>query len=165
MTRRLRASIAAVLAAGLLAGPLSACAPEPDDVAGSPEKGQNPDEKSWSEPETPFDPSVKSTDIPDDFPAEFPIPDDATVDDAGARSETEWFVVFRAADPEAADALWDAIVADGSFIVDDDAPTDDGGRTATLTGAGLSVFALTIPQEDGSVLLSYDLSSGDDSAE
>ncbi|GAA2181899.1 hypothetical protein GCM10009847_25350 [Leucobacter tardus] len=163
-----RANALSVLAlAGLLAVALSACAPEPDEIAGAPEKGTPaPEATSWTEPETEFDPNVKSTDLPDGFPSEaFPVPDGATVDDAGARSEFEWFVVFSAADGEAADALWNQIIDDGDFSVDDESRNDDGGRSALLINAELTVSATTIPDTDGSVLLSYDLSSADDSAE
>lgn len=155
------------LVAGLLGASLAGCAPEPDEVAGAPEKGSPaPEESSWSEPETEFDPNVKSTELPDGFPsAAFPLPEDATIDDAGARSEFEWYVVLRAANGTQADALWDRIIEDGAYAVDDESQNDDGGRSALLTNDELTVSATTIPEADGSVLLSYDLSSGDPDAE
>ncbi len=152
---------AAGAALGLAVG-LSGCAPEPSEIAGQPEKGAevtNP-ESSWGEPTEAFDATEKTTELPMSFPREqFPIPEDAVIDDTGARGETAWFVVLRAPDSAAAGELWAQIIALGGFTESENADTPEGGRSAVLTNATLNVTALTIPQEDGAVLLSYDLIS------
>lgn len=154
--------LAAFLAAGLLLG-ATACAPEPgDSVAGKPDKGAetaNP-ESSWSEPTSEFDAEAKTTELPKGFPsAEFPLPPGAIIDDAGARGDTAWFVVLRATDEAAAAQLWEEILSLGNLVESDRVETAEGGIAATLTGATMLVTAVTIPQSDGSVLLSYDLVS------
>ena len=73
--------------------------------------------------------------------------------------------MLRAADGTQADALWDQIIEDGTYAVDEESQNDDGGRSALLINDELTVSATTIPEDDGSVLLSYDLSSGDPDAE
>ncbi len=157
--------LSALLATGLLLG-ATACAPEPgDSVAGQSEKGAesaNP-ESSWSEPTSEFDAEAKSTELPAGFPSEeFPLPPGAVIDDAGARSETTWFVVLRAADEAEAKLRWDEIVSLGNLVESDRVETAEGGIAATLTGAGLVITAVTVPQSDGAVLLSFDLASRGD---
>ena len=100
----------------------------------------------------------KTSELPASFPAaSFAIPDGGVIDDAGERSATSWFVVLRAKDAAGASALWDAVVAGSGFTVTDAAETPEGGTSAVLTNAALSVTALTVPDADGSVLLSYDI--------
>lgn len=160
MTRTIRAA-AGVLALGLLVGPLAGCAPEPGTVRPDgtdlTEKVE-PEGGSWPEanPDEVFE---KSQELPADFPAEFVIPEGAVIDDAGSRAVGSWFVVLRASDAAVASALWDGVVAGGGFAVADETETGDGGRAATLTSATLSVAAVTLPSEDGGVLLSYDITS------
>ncbi|MBK0418028.1 hypothetical protein JD276_03130 [Leucobacter sp. CSA1] len=154
------ARLAAAATGVALALCLAACAPEPGDVAGAPDKGsETPNgESSWGETGS-EDLAPKQTEIPQSFPRDaFPIPEGAVVDDTGERSADQWFVVLRAADPADADALWSEIVAAGGFSVGDEQETVEGGRIATLESATLSVQAITIPQSDDSMLLSFDLS-------
>ena len=164
----LRIAATGLASATLLFG-LTACAPEPGETGTTGQeakermeqeesgKGGDAGTGSWPE-ENPEDVSDKHTDLPETFPGEaFPIPEGATIDDTGERAEGQWFVVLRAADAAAADALWNEVVAGGGFAVADETETAEGGRAATLTTPGYSVGALTFPQEDGSVLLSYDI--------
>ncbi|CAG7618030.1 hypothetical protein ACFPZL_08580 [Leucobacter soli] len=158
------------LAVPVLALTLSACAPEPGSVSWD-ENGSGPtatdegkqitgdDESGWGGANDQEDPELKHAELPDGFPsADFPLPEDAVLDDAGARDPGTWFVVLRAADASQADDWWDRIVSDGSFTVRKAEKTDDGGRSAILVGPDLHASALTLAQDDGSVLLSYDLS-------
>jgi len=143
---------------GILAASLVACAPEP--MAGSHVKGQDipEDERSWSQIDDQDDPSLKSTELPEGFPeADFVLPEDAVIDDAGARGDRAWFVVLKAADTESANAWWDQVIHAGGFVVRDEETGDDGSLSATLASNQLTVAALSIPREDGSVLLSYDI--------
>ncbi|MGK0716226.1 hypothetical protein ACR5KS_09210 [Leucobacter sp. W1153] len=144
----------------LLALSLAGCAPESAEIAGQPEKGSetvNP-ESSWSQPTDDFDPAVKTTELPETFPSDqFPLPADAVIDDAGSRGESAWFVVLRAPDATQAAVFWSEIVALGGFTESDVSEVPEGGRAATLSSAVLSAVAITIPQEDGSVLLSFDI--------
>lgn len=57
----------------------------------------------------------------------------------------------------AAQTQWDAIISESSFEVVDPVETTEGGISATLRSVMLTVQAVTIPQDDGSVLLSYDI--------
>ena len=144
----------------ILALSVAGCAPEPAEIAGQPEKGSettNP-ESSWSQPTDDFDADAKTTELPDTFPREqFPLPAEAVIDDAGARGDSAWFVVLRAADATEAAVFWSEIVALGGFTESDVSETSEGGRASTLSSAALSVVAVTIPQDDGTVLLSFDL--------
>ncbi|WP_162903700.1 hypothetical protein [Leucobacter sp. wl10] len=117
------------------------------------------DEESWPERD-PEGGTPKQTEIPPSFPSgSFAMPPGAVIDDAGERSSTRWFVVLRAGDAAAADAQWQAVIDANGFAVADTAETPEGGVSARLSSAGLTVDALTLPQPDGSVLLSYDLSA------
>lgn len=160
MTHKMRAT-AAVLALGLLLAPLSGCAPEPGTV--NPDgrdltEKVEPEGGSWQE-ENPDEVFDKQVELPADFPAAFVLPEGAVIDDAGLRGVDSWFVVLRAEDQPAADALWDAVVSSGGFTVSDETETGDGGRAATLTGTGLEVAAVTLPTDSAGVLLSYDLTA------
>ena len=157
---RIASPIAGVIALGLLIAPLTGCAPEPGTV--SPDGSDltekvEPEGGSWAE-ENPDEVYAKDTQLPEGFPAGFVLPEGSVIDDAGSRGYGSWYVVLRAADAEAAETLWDAIVSEGGFTVSDDAATGDGGRSATLTTAAMTVQAVTMPAEDGDgTLLSYDL--------
>lgn len=169
---RAQRALFAVCAGALLALPLTACAPEPgtdtgntipESVAGIGGKegaasdGKGGDGESWPERDTSAE-LPKSTTLPDSFPVEqFRLPDGVIVDDAGARSDTAWFVVLRAQDATVADALWNEIIARNGFTAAETTATAEGGVSAQLTGAGVSALGITIPQEDGQVLLSYDI--------
>lgn len=146
----------------LLAMSLAGCAPEPTEIAGQPAKGaETPNsENSWSEPTEEFDAAVKSTELPETFPGDaFTLPANAVIDDVGARGDTAWFIVLRASDAVAAELQWQEIVSMGAFTESGTAETSEGGRAATLSSTSLTVTALTIPQDDGSVLLSFDLTA------
>ncbi|WP_125099218.1 hypothetical protein [Leucobacter chromiireducens] len=169
---RPRRALLALCAGALIALPLTACAPEPgtdtggtipESVAGAGGKdseskpGAGDSESSWSEQDVPED-LPKSTTLPESFPsAQFAIPDGAVIDDAGSRSDTSWFVVLRAADAATADTLWAGIISANGFAEADSAETAEGGMSAQLTGEGVSALGLTIPQDDGQVLISYDI--------
>lgn len=166
--RSAKQAAATALVCGLFVGSLVGCAPEPgvndvDDtdsgiVSPDPAEKQEPEGGSWPE-ENPPEVFEKKQDIPDDFPETFVVPVDAVVDDAGTRGYGVWFLVLRAEDEAAANALWDAIVTDSGFVVSDESETTEGGRAATLTSDALAVQALTMPDADGSVLLSYDITA------
>lgn len=148
----------AVVASLLLACGLSACAPEP--MAGSHVKGEDPapEDQSWSQVDDPNDPALKSAELPEGFPSdEFALPDDAILDDAGPRGDRVWFVVLNAADETQADSWWDEIIEVNGFVVRDAEDGEAGSRSATLATDSLTAEALGIPQPDGRVLLSYDL--------
>ncbi|MFC5338245.1 hypothetical protein [Leucobacter denitrificans] len=152
---------AGVLALGLLVLPLTACAEEPGAVGTGdpvPTEKQEPEGGSWPA-ENPDEVFEKSQEIPEDFPAEFVIPEGATIDDVGSRGFGTWYLVLRAEDQEASDAIWESIVTNSGFTVTDDAETVEGGRMATLESGALSASAMTIPGEDGSVLMSYDITA------
>lgn len=119
--------------------------------------GRNDGEERWTGG-VPDEALEKTTELPASFPAaSFVIPDGSVIDDAGERSATSWFVVLRAKDAAGASALWNAVVAGSGFTVTDAAETPEGGTSAVLTSAALSVSALTLPEADGSVLISYDV--------
>lgn len=156
MQSRTHELLAAVAAGALLLG-LAGCAPEP---GGSPGTGaeQGPREDSWADGDS-AEQSGKSTEIPESFPEEsFALPQDAVVDDVGEREEGgAWFVVLRAESADAADRLWAEVIADNDLVLSEETETSDGGVSAVLESRALVAAALSIPQEDGSVLLSYDL--------
>lgn len=163
-TRPVRPGLTMALAAALVLG-FSGCAPEPadpagtGDVAGQPTKGkgEGQSESSWGQPTDGAPLPEKSTELPEGFPRDrFPIPVGAQIDDTGERPDA-WFLVLRAPDAAAAEAMWNEVIANGGFEVNESSDTPDGGRSASLVGGGLAVLALTIPQDDGTVLLSYDL--------
>ncbi|WP_200328868.1 hypothetical protein [Leucobacter sp. L43] len=116
-------------------------------------------EGGWPQQGDPQDTS-KSTTLPASFPvADFVVPDGARIDDAGERSASEWYLVLTAEDRAAADALWQSIVSASGFAESERSETGDGGVAATLTHGTLSVTALQIPQKNGSVLLSFDITA------
>ncbi|WP_053385890.1 hypothetical protein [Leucobacter japonicus] len=113
---------------------------------------------SWEEIGVPGGGDGKSAELPASFPkTQFVVPAGATVDDAGERSASAWFVVLRAPNRTGADALWQGVITQSGFTVSTSEETGDDGISAHLDGAGLSVDALLIPNADGAVLLSYEL--------
>lgn len=166
MSQRTRA--AALLTAALIVLPLSACAPEPgtgsvpEEVAGSGGKDTGDGETDengagWGEQDAATE-LPKATTLPDSFPKDrFAVPDGAVIDDAGERTETSWFVVLRAAEAATADVLWQAIIVNNELTAGETVTTAEGGVSAQLSGAGVTALGMTIPQPDGSVLLSYDV--------
>ena len=160
MSRTKTRAAAAAIALTLLALPLAGCAPEPGSVrpdGSSLEEKHEPDGESWPE-KNPDEAYEKQQELPADFPAAFVVPEGAAVDDAGSRAPGSWYLVLRADSAEAADALWDEVVSAGSFEARDAEGSGDA-RSATLVGGGLEVAALTLPGEDGAVLLSYDITA------
>ena len=147
---------------------LAACAPEPGAGSGSQDKPGNSSTKggggdasgsSWSKPKHEPDITKQKT-LPSGFPKDaFAIPAGAKIDDAGERGPGVWFVVLSAKDRAAADALWAQVISTNGFAEQDATATPEGGRSATLSNTRLSVQALTLPGDDGAVLLSYDLST------
>ncbi len=128
--------------------------PTPDDGK-TPEQGSG--EGSWGGSGQDDDPA-KNIQLPRGFPNEdFVLPKGATIDDTGEREPGNWFVVLRAADAAQAELWWKRIIRKNGFTATSSERTDDGGRSATLRSAALTVDALTIVQDDGSVLLNYDL--------
>lgn len=139
------------------AGDSSAKPAPTDDLAG---KGGTTDGESWPEQDDPAA-EQKTTALPASFPSDrFAVPAGAAVDDTGERSTTEWFLVLRAANQSDADQLWQSVISGSGFTATEITAGADGSQTATLTRAGLAAVAVTIPQSDGSVLLSYDLTAG-----
>ena len=145
----------------VLAVGLAACAPEPgqgNDPGTSPGSGEGTGSGSGGDTSDQDDPGLKAHELPAGFPSDnFAIPEDAVIDDAGERGPGSWYVVLRADDAPQADDWWTQIAGSSGFEVRGEEPSDDGGRSAKLISPNLSVLALTIPQADGSVLLSYDL--------
>lgn len=161
---RPRALLAAALA-GLLAVSLSSCAPEPDEIAGATTKeqiakGKTPDD-AGQRAEVPDEALQKQATLPAGFPSNsFPLPNGAVIDDAGERGAGVWFVVLRAKDAVQASTQWSAIISDGGFeLTDAQGDPASANASATLRNDKLDVFALMLPQDDGSVLLSYDLTA------
>lgn len=161
-------ALTAAVALSLLALPLAGCAPEPGTVRadgtsatekpdGTPltEKTE-PEHGNWQEP-NPEEALQKQQELPAGFPEAFTLPSGAQIDDAGERSPGSWYVVLKAQDQPAADALWEAVITTNSLATSEESETSDG-RSATLSGPGLRVMALTLPDDDGGVLLSYDVS-------
>lgn len=137
---------------------LVACAPEPGNEAGAIDKDTQTvsPETSWGDQVEPEEDLV--TTLPDSFPtASFLLPQGAEIFNAGTRSENQWFVVLHAADQAQADLIWASVISQNSFAVSDEVATTEGGQAANLTSQKLQVAAMTIPQSNGSVLLSYDL--------
>jgi hypothetical protein len=153
----LKPLVGAGAAAALMFG-LVACAPEPGEAAGSidKEKQTTSPETEWGGQDQPEE--VLQTTLPESFPVDmFVAPAGSEVYNTGERGADQWFLVLRAADAVAATTTWDAIVATNGFVITDQVETTEGGVSATLSTATLTVQALTIPQNDGSVLLNYDL--------
>lgn len=146
----------APLAALFLVFGVAACAPE--EVAGSVDK-----ESETTSPETKWEVddtagSERNATLPDSFPSElFALPADATIYNAGERNSDEWFLVLNAVDATAAQSLWASIIELNGFAVSDELETTEGGTAATLAQGPLMIQAMTLPNEDGSVLLSYDV--------
>lgn len=162
ITRRLIATAAAV---PVLVIALAGCAPEPtagvpETIAGAPEKGaETQDGSGWAEATDPNDPSLRSVELPADFPTDaFTLPADAVIYDAGS-ARGGWFVVLRAADSAQADVWWAQVAETNGLTVSEEVENpSDGSRSATLTGATMSAIAALVPEaSDDSVLLSYDL--------
>ena len=157
---------AAVLALGLLVAPLAGCAPEPgasgsegpEGPGSAPTEKQEPEGGSWPA-ENPDEVYDKHQEIPEDFPEAFVIPEGAEIDNVGTRGHGTWYLVLRAADEDEAAVLWDEVVAAGSFVQSDGMETTEGGIAATLSSGELTVDAMTLPEADGTVLVSYDITS------
>lgn len=161
MNRTSRSATGAALALSLLLLPLAGCAPEPGPAGTGepvPTEKQPPEGDSWPE-ENPDEVFEKHQDIPDDFPESFLIPEGTSIDDVGSRGYGTWYLVLRADTENAASTLWDEVVAGGDFTVSEESTTVEGGKTATLANGQLSVLAVTMPSDDDSVLLSYDITS------
>lgn len=148
----------AIVAAAALTLSLASCAPEPgDDIAGAPDKSGEGSSESWTA-ENPDGVGEKKTELPASFPKDsFVLPEGAVIDDTGERSGGSWFVVLRAEDLDAGAMLWTRVINLGGFTASDVTAGENRETVATLTNPTLSVSALMIPQEDGSVLLSYDI--------
>ena len=161
LSRFLPRSVSRLLALGaagaLLLGAVG-CAPEPGEEAGSIDKETQTvsPETEWGGQDVPEE-DLKTT-LPESFPGTaFVIPTGTTVYNAGEKSPDTWFVVLTADSVTAAKLLWDSIIAESGFEVVDTVETTEGGTSATLHNVQLSVQAVTIPQADGTVLLSYDV--------
>lgn len=143
--------------AAILALSLAACAPEP--MLGNNDKhseSEQQSESSWGESSD--QDYVPTTELPESFPLDlFVLPDDLRITDAGERGPDQWFLVVLVDGDQAADALWKQIIENNGLTSHDEIETSEGGLSATLLSAGLTVQALTIPQSDGSVQLNYDL--------
>ena len=145
------------IAALMLVFGTAACAPEP--VAGSVDKEAETTspETEWATDDTAG--TERTATLPESFPSEFfKLPTDATIYNAGERNSEQWFVVLKTTDTATGDALWSSIIELNAFAVADETETSEGGVAATLSQGPLTVQAMTIPNADGSVLLSYDVS-------
>lgn len=132
--------------------------PDADALTGRNGKlGADPGGASWPELNSATE-LPKAHTIPPGFPVEsLVLPDGASIDDAGQRSSSEWFVVLRAPDLASAGTLWSEIIEASGLVLESEVPTTGNGISAELGGDTVAVQALTIPQDDGSVLLSYDV--------
>lgn len=153
-----RLTLTLALTTVLLGFGLAGCAPEAGDVAGTTEKDVqtiNPESEASEREVTEYE---YTTDIPESFPTdEFSIPQDAVILDIGESGVDQWFVVLHAPDNSAAETWWNEIIETNALSVSDESETQEGGAHAFLTGVTLQVEALTIPQSDESVQLSYSL--------
>ncbi|GEM_PF-1570606 len=160
--RNYRSRIVGAYLVGTLALGLAACAPEPDLQPGT-EAGHTDKDSQTVNPETSWgNQSVPETEaqttLPESFPsASFALPDGATIINTGERGTGQWFVVLRAKDDAQAQEWWQSVISSSGFEANDEGETTEGGIVATLQNPSLSVQAMTIPQADGSVQLSYDL--------
>lgn len=152
LQKRLRvAAVGAAIGAAFSLG-LAGCTGEAEEAT-----PQVDGESSWGTT-APEEADELQTELEAGFPVEaFPVPDDAVIYDNGERGEGQWFLVLQASDETEAEHIWDAVIAGGEFEVSDEEETAEGGVAATLTSDLLLATALTIPFEDGSVLLNYDL--------
>lgn len=159
-SRGIRGAAAAAAALSLLFG-LAACAPEDAPVAG--QGGKDADasqqESSWSEPDPGFEAEQRQTELPESFPRdEFPLPEGAVISDTGER-DGGWFLVLVAESEADSQVLWETVIASAGLVAQGEpAETTEGGIALDFEAPGLRVFALTIPQPDGTVLLNYELS-------
>src|SRR5690606_28358479 len=113
-------------------------------------------ETEWGGQDVPE--GVLQTSLPESVPSTaFIIPSGATVYNAGEKGPDTWFVVLSADSVTAAQLMWDSIIAESDFELVDTVETTEGGTSATLHNTQLSVQAVTIPQPDGTVLLSFDV--------
>lgn len=151
-------SVLATLAAATLVLSAVGCAPEPGDAAGQTDKDSqtiNP-ETEWGGGTVIEEELV--TDLPASFPSEqFALPDAAVIYNAGERGTDQWFVVFTANSADEADLLWNEIIEVNELQVSNEEQAVEGGTHATLMNSALEVDALTIPQEDGTVQMSYSI--------
>ncbi|MBC9954518.1 hypothetical protein ICM05_07655 [Leucobacter sp. cx-42] len=152
--RDTRRAIAVVAAGAIAFGALTGCAPEPEIDAPDDLTTQIEDETKWPELDKETE---KVTVLPADFPETFPVPESAKIYDVGSRNAGTWFLVLVAQNAAEAETLWQQVITDGSFEVADAAETTEGGTSATLTSDDASVDAMTLPQEDGTVLMNYDI--------
>lgn len=157
LARRL---LGAALITGLIVVPLSGCAPEPGDAqpgGGKPSltEKQEPEGESWPE-KAPAEAYEKQVEVPADFPAEFVIPEGAVVDNVGVRDTGTWFLVLRAEDETAGNALWESVIQAAGFTSNEGPEPIEGGKTATLSSPALEVEATMFP-EGSQMLLSYDI--------
>ena len=150
---RTRTLASSLIVGSALVLALTACAPEP---VGPAEGAEGQDESSWQGVEDV--PEELETNLVESFPVdEFPIPDGAEVYDNGERNQDEWFLVLNAEDADAAETLWEDVISAGEFSVEDFEEDSEIGASASLNNGALNVGALTAPQGDGSVLLSYEI--------
>lgn len=86
----------------------------------------------------------KSHDLPATFPLEaVPIPPDSIIDDAGERSETEWFVVVRTTSLAAANEVVRSITQAGDFTLESEEVNDDGGLSQEFVSERARISSLT----------------------
>jgi hypothetical protein len=153
-------TLVTLAAAAALTLGLTGCAPEISDAAGQTGKGEetiNP-ETEWGGRE--LSEEQPETTLPESFPIDrFAVPDGAVIENTGETSESSWFIVFRAPHLAAADELWFALIESNQLVATEEDTNEVDGYVATLEGAGLSIFAMTIPHEDGTVQLTYELQS------
>lgn len=131
---------------------LAACAPEPDV------EWESDGEPNWQE-ENPDEVHELVTELPASFPEGFVVPEDATVYNTGEREDGTWFLVLSADSADEADTLWSSVISESGFTVSNEETTPEGGVSALLTSDTLEAQALTIPQDDGSEHLNYDISA------
>lgn len=129
------------------------CAPEPNEIPEDLAKDESG--SSWTET-TPEEEKV--TTLPDTFPEdEIKLPEDITIDNAGTRGDSTWFVSLRTEDLESALELRDEIAQDSNLEVDGEvSDTSDGGQQLSYLSPQYFVDTLTQTDAD-SALLNIDI--------
>lgn len=158
LSQRRWSRVLVLCTAGALVLGAAGCAPEPGEEAGSIDKETQTisPETEWGGQDAPEE--ELQTSLPESFPNDaFVMPAEVSIYNAGEKSPDSWFVVLSAESSAVAQTLWDSIIAESSFGVVDQVETTEGGTSATLNNVLLTVQAVTIPQADGTVLLSYDV--------
>ena len=135
---------------------LAGCAPEPNEVPE--EVAVDNAVESWEGQQSVAEAPEKRTTLPDSFPSEIVIPEEAIIDDAGERDGNAWFVTFATESLDAATELRDRIAEDSRLTPQGDAEqTADGGAWVSYTKGTLHIDSLTLAPSPTHAYLSLDI--------